>query len=258
MILMLAGTSDARELAVMIQQAGYSVTATVVTDHAAEQLRSSGIRAYVGRLDASQLADLAKAEGAKAIVDASHPFAEEASKNAMQASAAAELPYIRYERQASSLSSEKVTFVDSYEEAAELAAEKGGVVMLTTGSKTLDIFAARLIGRPDVKVIARMLPRKDNLDKCERLGFSQEQIVMMQGPFTKELDRALYRHFGVTVVVTKESGKVGLVDEKIAAAEELGIDVIVIRRPRLSYGIVHHDFAGVLEALKQHAPLPAV
>ncbi|KPC99217.1 Precorrin-6A reductase [Geobacillus sp. BCO2] len=185
MILMLAGTSDARELAVMIQQAGYSVTATVVTDHAAEQLRSSGIRAYVGRMDASQLAELAKAEGAKAIVDASHPFAEEASKNAMQAAAVAGLPYIRYERQASSLSFEKVTFVDSYEEAAELAAKKGGVVMLTTGSKTLDIFAAKLLNRPNVKVIARMLPRKDNLDKCERLGFSQEQIVMMQGRLPK-------------------------------------------------------------------------
>lgn len=37
MILLLAGTSDARELAVMIQHAGYDVTATVVTDHAAEQ-----------------------------------------------------------------------------------------------------------------------------------------------------------------------------------------------------------------------------
>ena len=46
------------------------------------------------------------------------------------------------------------------------------------------------------------------------------------------------------------------IDECLAAAEELGIEVIVIRRPRLSYGIVHHDFAGVLESLKQHAPLP--
>ncbi|MGZ0085786.1 precorrin-6A reductase [Caldibacillus thermoamylovorans] len=257
MILLLAGTSDARELAVMIQHAGYDVTATVVTDHAAEQLRAAGIRTYVGRLDAFQLAELAKAEGAKVIVDASHPFAEEASKNAMQAAAEMDLPYIRYERRETAIASERVTFVDSYEEAADLAAEKGGVVMLTTGSKTLDIFAAKLIGRPNVKVIARMLPRKDNLEKCERLGFSQEQIVMMQGPFTKELDRALYRHFGVTVVVTKESGKVGFVDEKITAAEELGIEVIVIRRPRLAYGIVHHEFAGVLAALKERVPLPA-
>ncbi|MBB6284284.1 precorrin-6A/cobalt-precorrin-6A reductase [Geobacillus subterraneus] len=257
MILLLAGTSDARELAVTVQNEGYEVLATVVTDHAAEQLEAAGVRAHIGRLDAAQLARLAKANGARAIVDASHPFAEEASKNAMQAATEAGLPYIRYERQASSLAFGTVTFVDSYEEAAELAAEKGGVVMLTTGSKTLDIFAAKLLGRPDVRVIARMLPRKDNLEKCERLGFAQEQIVAMQGPFTKELDLALFRHFGVTLVITKESGKVGFVDEKLAAAEELGIETIVIRRPRLSYGTVYTDFAGVLEALKQQAPVSA-
>lgn len=258
MILLLAGTSDARELAVAVQNEGYGVLATVVTGHAAEKLEAAGIRAHVGRLDDVQLARLAKANGAKAIVDASHPFAEEASKNAMKAAAAAKIPYIRYERQASSFLSGKVTFVESYEEAAELAAEKGGVVMLTTGGKTLDIFAAKLLGRPNVRVIARMLPRKENLEKCERLGFSQEQIVMMQGPFTKEFDLALFRHYGVTLLITKESGKAGFVEEKLAAAGELGIETIVIRRPRLPYGTVYTDFAGVLEALRRQVPISPV
>ncbi|BDG47455.1 MULTISPECIES: precorrin-6A reductase [Parageobacillus] len=251
MVIVLAGTSDARELALCIQQAGYNVLATVVTEHAADQLRASGLAVHLGRLPADQLAALIRAKKAKAVVDASHPFAEEASKNAMQAAAATGVPYIRYERQAAELSSRLVTFVDSYEEAAELAAQKRGVIMLTTGSKTLHIFAAKLLGLPNTRVIARMLPRKDNMEKCEQLKFPQENIVAMQGPFSKELDMALFRHFGVTLLITKESGKVGFVDEKIAAAQELGIETIVIRRPSMEYGTVFSQFSDVIAALRQ-------
>ncbi|WP_420768151.1 precorrin-6A reductase [Parageobacillus thermoglucosidasius] len=251
MVIVLAGTSDARELALCIRQAGYDVLATVVTEHAADQLRASGLAVHLGRLPAEQLAELIRAKKAKAVVDASHPFAEEASKNAMQAAAATGVPYIRYERQAAELNSRLVTFVDSYEEAAELAAQKRGVIMLTTGSKTLHIFAAKLLGLPDTRVIARMLPRKDNMEKCEQLKFPQENIVAMQGPFTKELDMALFRHFGVTLLITKESGKVGFVDEKIAAAQELGIETIVIRRPSIEYGAMFFEFPDIIRALQR-------
>lgn len=144
MIIVLAGTSDARQLALEIQKAGYHVMATVVTEHAAEQLQHAGLSVHLGRLTAAQLTELIQQKKAKAVVDASHPFAEEASKNAMQAAADANVPYIRYERKATPVASEHVTFVDSYEEAAEYAAQKKGVVMLTTGSKTLHIFAKKI------------------------------------------------------------------------------------------------------------------
>ena len=41
--------------------------------------------------------------------------------------------------------------------------------MLTTGSKTLEIFAKELVGLEDTRVIARMLPRIDNMEKCAEL-----------------------------------------------------------------------------------------
>ncbi len=95
--------------------------------------------------------------------------------------------------------------------------------MLTTGSKTLPIFADMLLPLPDVRLIARMLPRKDNMELCERLRFPQENIIAMQGPFTKQLDIALMQHFGVTLLVTKESGRVGFVDEKLLQPKNLAL-----------------------------------
>lgn len=251
-ILLLAGTSDARELAIDLQQAGYQVLATVVTDNAAQSLEKAGIKASVGRLEAEEIAGMIRSNGISALVDASHPFAEEASRNAILGAQIAEVPYIRYERfQHEYEQSEHVTVVADYEEAAELAAERKGNILLTTGSKTLHIFAKKLIGLPDTRVIARMLPRKDNMEKCEQLGIEQKNIIAMQGPFTKNLNKALYEQFQVTLMITKESGKQGAVDEKLEAALEMGIDTILIGRPKISYPNQYSCYEEILNHLNQ-------
>jgi precorrin-6A/cobalt-precorrin-6A reductase len=254
MILMLAGTSDARALAAEIKQAGYRLLTTVVTENAAKEMRQAGIDVQVGRLTDAEMVRLIHEKGVQAVVDASHPFAEEASKNAISASEQAQVSYIRYERESQTFAYEKMTVVNSYEEAAATAATRKGVVLLTTGSKTLQIFTEKLLGLPDIRLIARMLPRTDNMEKCEKLGLPQKNIVAIQGPFTKEFDQALYKQYGVTVMITKESGKVGSVDEKVEAAKELGIEIIMIGRPKIDYGRVYSHFLDVIQALYETVP----
>ncbi|MEH7547361.1 precorrin-6A reductase [Neobacillus vireti] len=249
MIFVLAGTSDARALALEIKKKGFDLLASVVTENAAVELRESGIPVQVGRLTDEDMVGLIDTKGILAVVDASHPFAEEASKNAIKAAQSAGIPYIRYERESQIFQYDNMTVVESYEEAAELALAKKGVVMLTTGSKTLQIFTEKLLGNPDIRLIARMLPRVDNMEKCEQLGLPQKNIVAIQGPFSKEFDKALYKQYGVTLMVTKESGKVGSVDEKVEAAKELGIEVILIGRPKLNYGTVYAHFTDVIAEL---------
>ncbi|MDR6224141.1 precorrin-6A reductase [Desmospora profundinema] len=250
MILFLAGTSDAKELAKRLKDAGYALLATVVTEHGAEGLEEAGIPVRVGRLDPLQMAALIREHGCTAVVDASHPFAEEASENAMKASRKASVPYIRYERPAGRYGNHpRLKSVLSYREAAEEAARRPGVVLLTTGSKTLQIFTEVLLEKPEIRLVARMLPRRENLDKCEALGIKQENIIAMQGPFGEELNRALYRHYGVTTVITKESGQAGAVDEKVGSALDMGLDVILIARPRLDYDRVFTEMEAVLAEL---------
>lgn len=256
MILVLAGTSDARALALEIKKEGFALLATVVTENAASEFKETGITVQVGRLTDEEMVGLIETKGIQAVVDASHPFAEEASKNAMNAAKTAGVPYIRYERESQTFQYEKMKVVESYEEAADIAAAKKGVVMLTTGSKTLHVFTEKLLGKPDVRLIARMLPRVDNMEKCEQLGFPQKNIVAIQGPFSKEFDQALYKQYGVTLMVTKESGKVGSVDEKVEAAKELGIEVIMIGRPKMNYGTVYSKFFDVIQELHKKVGSP--
>jgi precorrin-6A/cobalt-precorrin-6A reductase len=251
MILFLAGTSDARELAKEIKQEGYAVLATVVTESAANSLYEAGIETKIGRLTATEMTELIGEKGCNTVIDASHPFAEEASKNALLAAKEANVPYIRYERESQKFNAEKLIVVENYLEAAKLAAKKQGVIMLTTGSKTLEIFAKELVGLKNTRVIARMLPRVDNMEKCADLGIEQKNIVAIQGPFSKELNMALYQQYGVTLMITKESGKVGSVDEKIEAALECGIETIMISRPDISYKTVFSSFDQVISHLEK-------
>ena len=246
MILFLAGTSDARQLAILLKEAGHSLLTTVVTDNAAIELRKAGLDVHVGRLTKEDFVDVVKEKRFQAIVDASHPFAEEASKNALTAAKEAGITYIRYERESQTHEGAGITVVDSYDAAADAAFEKKGTIMLTTGSKTLQTFTKKLLNDPDIRLIARMLPRKDNMEKCEQLGLPQKDIVAMQGPFTKEFNRALYKQYQVSMMITKESGKVGAVDEKVKAARELGIEVVMIKRPEILYDNRYSKFADVV------------
>ena len=174
MIFMLAGTSDARDLALALQRAGHAVTATVVTESAASSLADVGLPHLIGRLTAEEMATIMTEQGYQLVVDASHPFAEEASKNAMAAAEQAQIPYIRYERAHEHYAHPLITVVKDYEEAAQLAAEKRGVIMLTTGSKTLATFTKVLHGLENTRVIARMLPRLDNMENVRRSAWHSE------------------------------------------------------------------------------------
>jgi precorrin-6A/cobalt-precorrin-6A reductase len=251
---MLAGTSDARSLAVEIKNAGGNLLATVVTENAAAELRHENIEANACRLTEEDMVSLINRKGVKAVVDASHPFAEEASKNAINAAKKSQVPYIRYERESQTFEYEKLTIVKTYQEAAEMATAKKGVVLLTTGSKTLQIFTEKLLGNPDIRLIARMLPHKDNMEKCEQLSFPQKNIIAIQGPFSRKFEEAFYKQYGVTLMITKESGKVGSVDQKVEAAKELGIEIILIGRPKLNYGTVYSKFSDVVDDLFKKVP----
>ncbi|MGG1575195.1 precorrin-6A reductase [Fictibacillus sp. NRS-1165] len=251
MILFLAGTSDARELALTIKAAGYPLLATVVTENAARELKEHGLDVHTGRLDQEEFGTFIEKHKITAVVDASHPFAEEASKNAMAGAKSKGVLYIRYERDTQSYHDNNLLLADTYEEAADQAARIGGVVMLTTGSKTLQTFTEKLLDLPDTTLIARMLPRKDNMEKCEELGLKQKNIVAIQGPFSRDFNKALFQQFNVTVMVTKESGKQGAVDEKVEAALEMGIQVVMIKRPKITYENRYSNFEEIVNHISR-------
>ncbi len=247
-IFLVAGTEDARELAGILVERGFDVTASVVSDYGRKLLEHcAGLKINDKPLDGDELEKILRDENFSCLVDASHPYAKNISANAVNAAQAAQIPYVRYERAQTAIADEKIFHVDTCEQAAQTAAKLGKNIFLTTGSRTLKIFVELLRDR---NLTARVLPTADVLAQCETLGLSPKQIVAVQGPFSVALNVELFRHAQADVVVTKDSGHVGGTDTKLEAARILNLPVVMIDRPKIFYPNLAATFDDVLKFLE--------
>ena len=101
------------------------------------------------------------------------------------------------------------------------------------------------------RIIARVLPDPVVLQECAGLGFRPRDIVAMEGPFSHELNVALFREYGAEVIVTKNSGQVGGSDTKISAAMELNLSLVMIGRPAVSYGVTGTSIQEIMQLIKE-------
>lgn len=103
-------------------------------------------------------------------------------------------------------------------------------ILITTGSKEL----APYTQIPDfaARCYVRALPTVEALEKCRQLGFRREHLILMQGPFSEEMNVAQLRYADAGYLVTKASGETGGFPEKCEAALALGVEVVCIGRPK--------------------------
>ena len=251
MILVLAGTKDGRDLIALLDSAGYQVMASVFSQYGGELIQHENVLVHTGPLDADGLTKLIIVNAIDIVVDASHPYAINVSQNAMLACQATGIHYLRYERPTATLPVyEGLHVVFDYDQAIEVVAALGKVVFLTTGSRHLKLFKDAS-GLQNHRLIARVLPDPSVLTECIEMGFSPKDIVALQGPFSHELNMALFTEYQAEVIVTKNSGRVGGSDTKITAAMALGMPVVLIDRPAIQYKLIVYTIDDVIKFVKE-------
>lgn len=251
MILVLAGTQDGREIAAGLREAGYEVIASVVSEYGRELVAQSGVPVQAAAMNEQELQQFVIQHGIRLMIDATHPYAVNVSRNARQVAANLHIRCLRYERPDSALPIyAKLVLAPDMQRAAEMAVGLGKTVFLTTGSHSLPLFRAAAAGR-DCRLIARVLPQPEVIADCIANGFSPADIIAAQGPFSQELNRELFRAYGADVMVTKNSGAIGGTDAKIAAAIELGLIIVVVQRPAALQQQVFESLPALLEYLKR-------
>lgn len=253
MIFVLAGTRDGREIAAALADAAYPVIASVVSGYGRElvEMTRSTLEINDEPLNKDAMLALFQARRIRLVIDASHPYAVNVSQTAVTVCQSLGIAYLRYERPTAPLPPyDKLTVVPDYQAAVDATAMLGQTVFLTTGSRQLAVFktAASLQNH---RLIARVLPEAEVIAECRALGFLPRDIVAMQGPFSHALNIAIFREYQAEVVVTKNSGQVGGTDTKISAAMELGLSLVVIDRPNLSYGQCVHDLTGIMTYVEE-------
>src|SRR5262249_27572496 len=129
--------------------------------------------------------------GARVIVDATHPYAQQMSTQLMGLSRELDIPYVRYERPGAAETGD-ATWCDSVADAAEKAISIGKRIFLATGSKDLATF----LHAPQAEArewFVRITPEPALLRRAVELGVPRDHILAMQGPFSEALNSALWR-----------------------------------------------------------------
>lgn len=160
-----------------------------------------------------------------AVVDATHPFA--ATITAHAAVACRELGVAHLVLHRPPWASDGALQVRSDTEAAEvIAANEYTRVFLSTGRS-----GAAAFGDSDAWFLIRVVTEPD-LARLPR----DHQLLLSRGPYRYDDERALLAGHRIEALVTKNSGG-EMTRAKIAAAKDLGVDVVMIQRPALPPGL---------------------
>jgi precorrin-6A/cobalt-precorrin-6A reductase len=223
-VLVLGGTGEARRLAGALVADGVDVLSSLA-GRTAEPVLPDGPVRVGGFGGADGLADWLAEHRPGAVVDATHPFAAQITASAASAAARHDTPLLRLQRPGwTPVAGDTWRFVDSLTAAAE-AVTAYRSVFLTTGRQGVRAFAD-LPGRVLVRSV-------DPPDEPLPAGTT---LLLDRGPFSVADELALMRDHEVDVVVTKDSGG-HLTEAKLTAARELGLPVVLVRRPPLPDGV---------------------
>jgi precorrin-6A/cobalt-precorrin-6A reductase len=231
-VLLLGGTSEARELAATLHDASIPVITSLAgrtppNAPPAGRLRVGGF----GGPDA--LVEWLTAEGVGAVVDATHPFAKRISASAVTACALADVPLLRLVRPPwSAAPGDRWIRVPDLPTAAAIVPAHGSRVLLTTGRQDVAAFARVDTAWFLIRSITAPLPPLP----------PKHELLLDRGPYTLERELALLERHAIDLVVTKNSGG-DATAAKLVASRERGLPVIVIERPALARAQTVHTVA---------------
>jgi len=240
LIWIIGGTCEAVELAKSINgKIEYIMTAATEVER--EFLEDEKL--MVCRMDEEDMENFMRRNSVDLVVDMSHPYAFEVTKNAKEASKRCNVEYIRYVRKKAG-DTEGCINLSSIGRCVEFLKTVTGCVFFTTGSKNIKDFESV---RGSNRFVYRVLPAAESIRECLRCNVKMKDIIAALGPHSEDFNAAMFKEYGADYVVMKDSGEQGGTGEKIRACRRLNIKAVVIGR-KDEDGV--HDLDEVITRLK--------
>jgi len=246
-LLILGGTGEAAALAQAIV-AAFGNKLRVISSLAGRTSKPGELdgEVRVGGFGGTQgLAHYLRDIAADYLIDASHPFATEISKHACLATATTATPCLVLLRPPwCAEPGDNWHEVDDMVSAAKKIPSLGQRVFLSVGTRSLKYFSelrstwflVRLIDPPG-----------------EALPLAQSELILGRGPFDSVGEQKLLEQHSIDLLVTRASGGAAI-KGKIDAARQLGLPVIMLRRPAPPPGESVETIDAALEWLRHKAP----
>lgn len=193
------------------------------------------------------LADYIRNEGITHVIDATHPFAAEMSRNAIEACAETRTPLIALERAPwTKVPGDNWIEIADVNAAVAALPEPPAKVFLAIGRQHIAPFATR----PQHGYTLRFVDPSD-----APLPFAAD-VIVSRGPFTLEGELEMMRTRGIAWIVARNSGGDGA-RAKIDAARMLSLPVIMISRPQLPERLRVESVAEIMQWLGHSTRLGA-
>ena len=252
MIGFILGTSEGKKFLSLINEYTEDIIVSTATEYGGELLSDYKVKHINTKpLDKDGLNKLIKDFNIDVLVDASHPYAEIVSKNAMESCKESNIEYIRYERLGvlSKENNKNIIRVKSYEELETVINNIPGNILNTTGSKNIGKILNLNIKN---RVIHRILPSWQILKEVLELGVEVSDVIAIKGPIGYELNKGFIYQDNIKAIITKDSGVQGGVLEKLKATIDTNIKLIVIEKPKIEYGNLLNEEEDIINYLKEN------
>ncbi len=252
MILLLGGTADTAPIARGLADAKIPVLVSTATriqlnigDHAL-------IHRHCGCLDSSGLAALIQKHHIRMMVDATHPYAVNVSRNAGEVARKLEMPLLIFARPASDVNHQNIVMAADHLDAAQKAFLPGKPVLLTTGSRHLTSYV-QASAKNGQRLTARILNAKAARDAACSQGMDEKNLICERGPFSVAQNLAHIRFADAGVIVTKDGGTAGGLPEKLEAARQSGCLVVMVQRPQINVcgQTVYQDYESLIRKVQE-------
>ncbi len=233
-ILILGGTTEGVNMGYELLKSGEDFLVSTVTGYGFNLFKEKfGSRAALENFTADSLKKFIKKHSITKIIDCTHPYAELITPLAKSVSSEMKIVYeskVRDTEFDNEFNYEKLCYVSSISQVIDkIYALKVKRPLFTTGSKELG-FVKPLSEQHGVEVFVRVLPFERSIKSVLEAGVKPGNIIAMQGPFSTELNAATIRQYSIDCLATKKTGKEGGFHEKVNAAVDCGIHLIVVER----------------------------
>ncbi|MDB9516790.1 cobalt-precorrin-6A reductase [Roseofilum reptotaenium CS-1145] len=249
---LIGGTSESRLLAQGLVKRGVECVVTVTTEPARSLYATyPGLTVWVGKLKGSSLDEFTRSHDISVILDTSHPWAVKISQLAIAFSECSQIPYLRYERPpvTDDSGSSQIVTLDSFATLVSGDYLTDQRVFLTVGYQRLPLFQP---WQHQATLFARVLPSAKSIQIAQEAGFTSDRLIAIRPPIPEALELALWQHWQISLVVTKASGNAGGEAIKRQLCDRLGIPLITITRPKMSYPQQTEDIEEAIEFCLSH------
>jgi precorrin-6Y C5,15-methyltransferase (decarboxylating) len=251
-VVIFAGTTEGRQIAQYLGNAGIDVLACVATEFGRQFIEEGRhVKVSSGRLGEDGMRSIMK-EGCSCVIDATHPYASVITGKIKTACKETGTEYIRLVRP-EGRRDDGLIIVPDVQSAVEYLNGTEGNILVTTGSKELEKYTK--IKDHQNRVFARVLSMPNASQSCADIGFQGRNLFCMQGPFCEELNYGMLKQVDARYMVTKDSGEPGGFEEKINAARKAGVKIILVSRPEEESG---NSLEEVIELLSKRFGIKTV